>query len=249
MKTAHSLRSSTGVHGPALLVAMVLATAGCFSLPEVEPAANPNEHVVGHPEGACRLCDVYYAVSPQIVRVITPTGQGAGIVVTRAGAILTNAHVVGDSDVLAVEAGNDQRFRVNVAHRDANRDLALLRPDAGTIDVDPMPLSAGGLAPIGTGVYVIGHPAGLGWTVTRGTISGHRKAGKVVSVPLLQTDATISPGNSGGPLLDEDGHLLGLVTDKVSAPGKENVAFAIPVGVLENYLDRRGKRRSAIPKP
>lgn len=249
MNTVDSLHPSPGARGPALVVTITLALAGCFSLPEVEPAANPNEHVVGHPEGACKLCDVYYDASKQIVRIITPTGQGAGIVVTRSGAILTNAHVVARSDVLAVEAGNDQRFRVNVAHRDASLDLALLRPDAGTIDVDPMPLSAGNLAPIGTDVYVIGHSAGLGWTVTRGTVSGHRKPGEVGPVPLLQTDAVISPGNTGGPLLDRDGRLLGLVTDKVRAPGAENVAFAIPAGVLEDYLERHEKRRSPVPEP
>jgi len=233
----------------ALVLATVLATAGCFTLPEIESSANPDEHVVVHPDGTCKLCDVYYRASKQIVRIIPKTGAGAGIVVTRSGAILTNAHVVGTADRLAVAACNDQRFLVKLLHRDPALDLALLHVEAGTIDVDPMPLIDRALPSVGTGVYVIGHSIGLGWTVTRGSVTAHPKTDGAESVTLLQTDAPLSPGNTGGPLLDEDGRLLGLVTSRAMAPGAEGVAFAIPVGVLKGYLDQRSRQRSASPEP
>ena len=85
-------------------------------------------------------------------------------------------------------------------------------------------------------VYVIGHPLGLGWTVSRGIVSAQRKPGEIALTAMIQTDAAISPGNSGGPLLDRNGDLVGIVVSKAVASGAENLAFAIPASVLQDFL-------------
>ncbi len=94
---------------------------------------------------------------------------------------------------------------------------------------------------VGSEVYVIGHPMGLGWTVTRGIVSAHRKPGEVARTAMIQTDAAISPGNSGGPLLNRHGDLVGLVVAKLSGGGAENVAFAIPASAVLEFLDQAGE--------
>jgi S1-C subfamily serine protease len=91
---------------------------------------------------------------------------------------------------------------------------------------------------VGTKVFVIGHPVRLGWTVTQGIVSGLRGAGEVAPTALIQTDAAISPGNSGGPLLDEHGHLVGIVRSKLVGPGIENVSFAVPASAVRLFLQR-----------
>lgn len=94
-------------------------------------------------------------------------------------------------------------------------------------------VEGGGLPKIGSDVYIIGHPLGLGWTVTRGIVSGIRKDGDRT---MIQTDAPISPGNSGGPMLDAQGHLVGIVTAKFVETGAENLAFARPALALLDLL-------------
>ncbi len=97
------------------------------------------------------------------------------------------------------------------------------------------------MPPVGSEVYVIGHPLGLGWTVTRGIVSAHRKPGEIAPTAMIQTDAAISLGNSGGPLLDRNGDLVGLVVSKLSGSGVENIAFAIPASVIVEFLAQPGQ--------
>ena len=90
---------------------------------------------------------------------------------------------------------------------------------------------------IGSDVYAVGHPLGLGWTISRGIVSGLPVINRR---PMVQTDAPISPGNSGGPLVDEHGNVVGIVTEKVAVQGAENLAFARPISTLVEFLEVAG---------
>lgn len=241
-------------HAAALLTAMPLLSVallvslcgGCRagsggktigSTPATFASARPGPHRVGHAPGTCDLCDLYYKARAHVVLVRTNAGLGAGIVTTTSGTILTNAHVVDDDAAPVMETYGGGSFAAHVMKSDAARDLALVAVDEPTIRWDPMQVEPCPLPEVGSDVYVIGHPVGLGWTVTRGVVSATRKAGEVAPIPLIQTDAAISPGNSGGPLLDRDGRLLGVVSRKLAGLGIESVGFAIPVSVVREFVD------------
>lgn len=195
-------------------------------------------HRVGHAPGTCNLCDLYYKARAHVVRVRTKTGLGAGIVITTAGRILTNAHVIANDDAPVVETYGGDLLGSRVLKSDAELDLAVLDVDESPTPWEPLSVDPCPLPEVGSDVYVIGHPVGLGWTVTRGVVSATRPAGEVGPIPLIQTDAAISPGNSGGPLLDRDGRLLGVVSSKLAGPGIENVGFVIPASVAADFLAR-----------
>ena len=212
-----------------------------FAEPESFGTAPPGPHRVGHAPGTCDLCDLYYKARAHVVLVRTNAGLGAGIVTTTSGKILTNAHVVGDDAAPVMETYRGDSFAAHVMKSDETRDLALAAVDEPALHWDPMQIEPCPLPEVGSDVYVIGHPVGLGWTVTRGVVSATRKAGEVAPIPLIQTDAAISPGNSGGPLLDRGGRLLGVVSGKLAGPGIESVGFAIPVSVVREFVDGAGQ--------
>ncbi|MFQ5505382.1 MAG: S1C family serine protease [Planctomycetota bacterium] len=168
------------------------------------------------------------------MRVRAGKTLGAGVAITADRLVATNAHVVGRPEGLHVETVEGQRIPARVLVKDVNEDLELLRVD-GDLEWSPAPIQAGTPPSVGAEVYVIGHPLGLGWTVTRGIVSSHRHP---QGHPMIQTDAAISPGNSGGPLIDSEGHVIGIVTSKLSGGGVENVAFARPTAALLSFLER-----------
>ena len=88
----------------------------------------------------------------------------------------------------------------------------------------------------GDHVYAIGHPPGLGWSVTPLMVSTHCKAGEAGIAALIQTDVALSPGDTGGPLLDRLGRLVGVIASDLVAPGSENAACAIPVADVAAFL-------------
>ena len=200
--------------------------------------AHTKEHVIGHEPGTCDLCDLYYKARAHVVRIRTDDGMGTGFVVSESGQILTNAHVVGDDDTPSVETYEGQTFAAKTFRRGSEVDLALLQVDPPSGDWTPMKVVPVALPEVGSDVYIIGHPVGLGWTITRGIVSAVRKVGEVAPIEMIQTDAAISPGNSGGPLLDRHGHLVGVVVSKLTGPGIESVGFAIPVAYAAVFIAR-----------
>ncbi len=227
--------------GIALLVPLLTLTA-CSS-PAVGAQASPAPadegavHLVEHERSACRLCDLYLSAQGWVVRIEAGDSLGTGVVVTASGRAVTNAHVVGDLARVSIETFDRRRFTATVVATDRTEDLALLQIDAPETRWTPVAIETGQLTPVGSEVYAIGHPLGLDWTLTRGIVSGYREIGPV---RMMQTDAPISPGNSGGPLLDEHGHLVGIVTSKAAAAGAENLAFARPAAALLAFLERSG---------
>jgi S1-C subfamily serine protease len=235
-----------------VLLGLAFAGAGCAGGSAAAPAelAAPggaipegghvhagHVHVVGETEEACPVCALYEARSASVVRIFAADGLGAGFVCSEAGLVVTNAHVVGASETVQVEFADESRFEGLVLARDAEKDLALIRLDVPERSWTPLQSRSGRFVPIGSSIYVIGHPVGLGWTVTQGIVSGRRRAGEIAPIELLQTDAAISPGNSGGPVLDSNGRLVGVVRSKLVAPGVESIGFVIPASEVEAFID------------
>lgn len=197
----------------------------------LDSRAHTNPHL--HP--TCPVCNLYTSNREGIVRIVTKTGQGSGVVISSDGDILTSAHVVMEQDVVLVSSWSGSELAGQVVARDVASDLALVRvkQDAAWSAIELEPL---GSIPVGSKVFVIGHPVGLGWTVSQGIVSAQRRAGEIAPTALIQTDAAVSPGNSGGALLAEDGHLLGIIRSKLVGQGIENVSFAVPLADVEVFL-------------
>ncbi|MEB3308519.1 MAG: trypsin-like peptidase domain-containing protein [Cyanobacteriota bacterium] len=162
----------------------------------------------------------------------TERGQGSGVIFSRDGLILTNAHVVEKSDRVTVGLHNGRRLSGSVVGLDPLTDLAVVRlaedgpwPAAQLGDSDSLQ--------VGDWAIAMGNPFGLDNTVTLGIVSNlNRNASKLgitdKRLDLIQTDAAINPGNSGGPLLNADGEVVGINTLVRSGPGA-GLGFAIPI--------------------
>jgi S1-C subfamily serine protease len=160
-----------------------------------------------------------------------PAGSGSAVVLTPDGFLVTNAHVVGRSDTRGRATfgdGRDERFEV--VGRDPLSDLALLRSDGG--DLTPAELGDAERLKVGQLVVAIGNPHGLGGSVTAGVVSAlgrslparSRRAGRIID-NVIQTDAALNPGNSGGALADSRGRVVGINT----AVAGIGLGLAVPI--------------------
>ena len=181
--------------------------------------------------------DFFYGPVPQ-------QGQGSGFVLTKEGLILTNNHVIGNNTAAKVEVSlsDKKKYKASVLARDANHDLSLLKIDAPNLT--PVTLADSRGLMVGQRVYAIGNPFGLSGTMTRGIISAIRSVRSPNGAPIedaIQTDAAVNPGNSGGPLLNSRGDVIGITTMIASngADQSSGIGFAIPINtaraVLEDY--------------
>jgi serine protease DegQ len=172
---------------------------------------------------------------------------GSGVIVSPAGYILTNFHVIEAASEIEVALADSRSFRARVVGADPESDLAVLQlaPKAGT-DVATLALPAITFAPadsaqIGDVVLAIGNPFGVGQTVTMGIVSalGRSHLGINTFENFIQTDAAINPGNSGGALVDTEGNLLGINTAIYSQSGGSlGIGFAIPVSSARAIMEQ-----------
>jgi serine protease Do len=160
------------------------------------------------------------------------TSVGSGVVIDKKGHILTNYHVVESATSIEVLLGKGkQKFRAKVIGSDPKTDLSLLKIDAN-IALTPLEMGNSDAIRIGDVVIAIGNPFGYSHTVTSGIISAKgRVLGSGPFDNYLQTDASIHPGNSGGPLIDARGRLIGINT-AVSSEGA-GIGFAIPINLAK----------------
>jgi len=165
-------------------------------------------------------------------------GLGSGVIVSPAGYILTNNHVVEGADEIEVILNDSRKAMAKVIGTDPDTDLAVLK-----IDLDKLPVVVIGnsdAAQVGDQVLAIGNPFGVGQTVTSGIISalGRNQLGINTFENFIQTDAAINPGNSGGALVDTHGHLLGINTAIYSrSGGSMGIGFAIPASTAQMVMD------------
>ncbi|MFQ5719130.1 MAG: S1C family serine protease [Acidobacteriota bacterium] len=212
------------------------------------------------PEGGDESGEALYRVAPAqpeltvkenlarcaeaIVEVRTPTGLGSGFIISPAGHVITNDHVIAGERRLSVtvfrhhaqQLDKVQIHDVRIIATDPHSDLALLKIDAD--DAAPfatVPLGNSSRIRQGQPVFAVGSPLGLERSVSEGIIS--LKNRPVDGRLMVQSTTQLNPGNSGGPLLDLRGHVVGVNNLKVAAAGVEGLSFSIPVNVLKFFIE------------
>jgi len=165
-------------------------------------------------------------------------GQGSGFIVSPDGVILTNAHVVRDAKQVTVKLSDRREFSAKVLGSDGATDIAVLKIDAKGLP--SVSLGDSKALEVGDHVLAIGAPYGFEQTATQGIVSAKGRSLPGDSyVPFIQTDAAVNPGNSGGPLFDADGRVVGINAQIYSRSGGfQGLAFAIPIDVALNVKDQ-----------
>ena len=188
------------------------------------------------------------------IKAVKQNGEdsGTGIVLNQQGLILTNDHVIAGATSLTVNAGGATSTTrpATVVGEEANSDLALIHVDPSGLGLKPLKLVSSSSVQVGDSVYAIGNPYGLEETLTRGIVSA---LDRQISAPdgtkisgAIQTDAALNPGNSGGPLLNEQGDVVGvnsqIASDAASVagsqPGSTGVGFAISSNTVAQVVKR-----------
>ena len=188
---------------------------------------------------------LFEQASPAVVYIVVrdknfkPIAQGSGFFIDPAGLIVTNYHVIEGADfATAILSNKTTLFVSGVTATDPDADLALLKVSGESF---PWLKSAGNALPkIGSTVYAIGNPKGMKNTFSNGMVSGHRQVKEDLTV--IQTTAAISPGSSGGPLLNAKGEVVGVTTAYLT--GGQNLNFAVPIAKVRELLGKQGKVRT-----
>jgi len=260
---SHVRRGALHVGGGLLAVALAAGCTEAGSADEATPSPSA-EGGTGSSTSADRansadsaglaaVPDVAARLAPSTVTVLTPTGTGSGVVYSADGLIITNDHVVqGVSDV-QIAFADGQRVSGRVRATDAVTDLALVQAERRNL---PAVRFQTQLPVVGSLAVVIGSPLGFQNSVTAGVISGlHREipgsaATSQSLVDLLQTDAPISPGNSGGALANADAELIGINVAYIPPQGGAvALGFAIPAATvldIAEQLERTGRAEHAF---
>jgi S1-C subfamily serine protease len=170
-----------------------------------------------------------------------PRGAGSGFVWNDQGHIVTNNHVIEGAQRAHVTLYDGSSLPARLVGRDRANDIAVLKIDAPTDKLRPIPIGTSADLEIGQNVFAIGDPFGFSATLTKGLISGLDRefptGNNQVLTGVIQTDAAINPGNSGGPLLDSAGRLIGMNTAIVSPSGAyAGIGFAIPVDTINETV-------------
>jgi putative serine protease PepD len=182
------------------------------------------------------------------------TAQGTGFIYDTKGDIVTNDHVISGSSSVSVKLSDGSTYKATVVGTDPSTDLAVLHIDAPASKLVPLALADSSKVSIGDGVVAIGNPFGLDGSVTSGIVSAlNREIVAPDDTPIegaIQTDAAINHGNSGGPLLNLQGQVIG-VTSQIQSDsgGNDGVGFAVPsntVSSIASQLISTGKAQHAL---
>ncbi len=223
---------------------------------------------IGISAGGVSAREIYARAAPSVLAIqATAPGTGAtesgsGFVVDPAGLIVTNEHVIdgGQTITVAFGANLDRSRPAKLVYADPSEDLALLKIDTTGLRLEALTLGASSGVEVGDPTYAIGNPYGLDRTLTTGVISA---LGRTIGAPngasigdAIQTDAALNPGNSGGPLLDGLGRVIGVNSQIASSAtqasgggglgpgegtaGNTGIGFAVPVDAVKSFLRRAG---------
>lgn len=165
-----------------------------------------------------------------------PIAIGSGFVIGQNGEIATNYHVIeGASSALLKFVNKDEKYSVeNIVQTSTKYDLAIIQISAKT---EPLSLGDDELATVGNRIFAIGNPEGLEGTVSEGIISGFRKVDE--SFRLMQITAPISPGSSGGPVINQNGQVIGIASASIILG--QNLNFAVPAKQLKELISKSSK--------
>lgn len=185
---------------------------------------------------------VYQAIVPPLVVIETQRsggggrpGVGSGVIVNADGDILTSLHVVEGAASIKVSFSDGTESPAAIRSADAAHDIAVLRP--ARLPEVVVPAVLGGGTQIGEEVFAVGHPLGLVGSLSAGVVSGLNRSfplanGRSIG-GMIQFDAAVNPGNSGGPLLNRNGQVIGIVTGLANPAGDDEfigIGFAVPIG-------------------
>lgn len=186
---------------------------------------------------------VYSVIRPSLVLIQTETeegdGLGSGVIISDQGAILTSLHVVDGATLVEVTFADGTRSKAHIAGSQPENDIAVLQPEVLPDPVIPAVLGNPGVLREGDEAFVVGNPLGLYGSMSAGVISGFDRAFQPEATDqvihgLIQVDAAVNPGNSGGPLLNRYAEVVGIVTG-IANPTKQHVfigiGFAVPITV------------------
>jgi len=166
------------------------------------------------------------------------TALGSGFIIDKSGIIVTNNHVIQDAEDIIVRVNGDKEFKAKVIGADPLSDIAILQLDTEEKFI-PVKFGDSDKARIGDWVIAIGNPFGLGGTVTSGIISArNRSIGLTRYEDYIQTDASINSGNSGGPLFDMSGDVIGINTAILGRNGSIGIGFSIPSNSAKIVIDQ-----------
>jgi len=166
-------------------------------------------------------------------------GLGSGVVVNDASAVLTALHVVADAKTIRLTFADGSKSTATIASKDPATDIAVLTPDAPPAAVVAATLGNPAAMRIGSEAYVVGNPFGLYGSLSSGIVSGldrsfQEPGGDRVYKGLIQVDAAVNPGNSGGPLVDRNGRVVGIVTALINPTRQDvfiGIGLAVPIDV------------------
>jgi S1-C subfamily serine protease len=229
------------------------SSAAPAAVSSVRPAARTSQT-------ALSVSEIYRRDAPGVVEITTATGssgstpypyggggsqtaQGSGFVYDTQGHIVTNEHVVDGADSIKVRFPNGATYTATLVGSDASTDLAVIKVDAPASLLHPLALADSSEVVVGDGAVAIGSPFGLENSVTTGIVSAlHRQItapNNFTITDALQTDAAINHGNSGGPLLDLLGRVIGVTAQiKSDSGGNEGVGFAIPSNTVRSVVSQ-----------
>lgn len=205
-----------------------------FSFFPLHSSAQPKDP--GKPLSAA---EIFRRSAPAVVEIdcldekASKISLGTGFLVNSEGRIATNFHVIAACKAISVKFANGDIYDASmVVDTDIRKDLALIRVKAA--NTPQLPLGDSDTLEIGDTVYSIGNPSGLQNTLQQGIVNGFRP---VAGYNLVQVSASLNPGNSGGPILDDQGAVVAVAAAKVQ--GAENLGFAVPINYLKGYLETR----------
>ena len=180
-------------------------------------------------------------VAPQQQGLVSLPGLGSGVVISSDGKILTAAHVVQAADQVSVEFADGRKERAHVTASYPRADIAIVQLDFPPAGLVPAKLGDSDAVQVGDDVFIIGAPYGLSHSLTVGHISGKHTSKESIAglakVEMLQTDAAINQGNSGGPMFNMAGEVVGIVSQILSnSGGFQGVGFAVSSNVARKLL-------------
>jgi S1-C subfamily serine protease len=218
-----------------------------------ETVSSPAETTASPPAKSMTVGQVYDHAAPGVVQITSLSDDvgvsggsalGSGFVVDKTGHIVTNYHVIEGADQIRVSFSNQDTVEAQLVGSDPSTDLAVLRVDASASALTPLPLGNSDKVEVGDPVVAIGNPFGLDRTATAGIVSAVQREitapdGQFAIDHVIQTDAPINKGNSGGPLLNMRGQVIGVNTQIETggvAAGNVGIGFAVPANTVKDVV-------------